>query len=72
VTTAVARDEVHPLVAPDGRVFFNLEEMARVIENGGLGVEGMRGEERQAWCRFLRTLDTVATQRARVERRGRL
>ena len=58
------RDEVTPLVGADGRVYFNLEEMARVIETGGLGVEAFSGEERQTWCRFLRGLDRLATQRA--------
>lgn len=64
----MSHDEVHPLVAPDGRVYFNLVEMASVMENGGLGVEGLSGEERQAWCRFLRGLDAIAMQRSVIER----
>ncbi len=61
------RDEVNPLVGPDGRVYFNLEEMARVMENGGLGIEGFKAEEIQAWCGFLRGLDRLAGQRAKIE-----
>ena len=59
------KDQVNPVIGSDGRVYFNLAEMARVIENGGLGVDGMSGEEIQKWCRFLRGLDMIAFQRAR-------
>lgn len=61
------RDTVEPLIAPDGKPYFNLVELADVIEIGGLGVEGLTYEDRKVWTQFLRRLDRIATERAAPE-----
>lgn len=62
------KDEVSPVVLPDGRCYFNLADLADVLEQGLLGSDGLPTEERQGWARFLRGLDRFAQQRARMER----
>lgn len=58
-------DQVHPVVLPDGRAYFNLAELAHVMLRGTLGTEGFTGEELKTFAVFLISLDQLAAARTR-------